>query len=89
MPYVHLANGDVEKVTEKELLKNLEESGTPRAYRKGGMEHFVIGVYPDEVEHPLSEADQAAVTAKENAEKAEFDKWKSTNKPAKPERGSL
>jgi len=76
MPYIHLANGDVEKVTEKELTASVETSGSPLAYRKNGMEYYVIGVYPDEYEHPLSEDDQAVITEKENEEKAAFEEWK-------------
>lgn len=48
--YVHLANGDVRKVTKKQLEKSREESGTPHAFRENGVEHHVIGVYPREVE---------------------------------------
>jgi len=52
MPYVHLANGDVVKLTEKELKAAHEESGTPHAFHRDGVQHHVIGVYPDEVELP-------------------------------------
>jgi hypothetical protein len=82
MPYVHLANGDVEKVTAKELAASQKESGTPNAFRKNGMEHAVIGVYPDEVEHPESEEVLAERAKQEKADKAEFDAWKANQ--AKP-----
>ena len=52
MPYVHLANGDVLKLTAKELNAAREESGTPHAIHRDGVQHHVIGTYPDEVELP-------------------------------------
>jgi hypothetical protein len=75
MPYVHLANGSVLKVTQKELLASQAESGTPNAYRMDGNEHTVIGVYPDEVEHGLSEEQQAEKNEKDAKDKAEFAEW--------------
>lgn len=78
MPYVHLANGDVYRLTAEELAASQEESGTPLAFRKNGMEHAVIGVYPDEVEHEPS-AEQKALNAKKDAEeKAAFEEWRAT-----------
>jgi hypothetical protein len=48
MPYVHLANGEVMKVSKKEFATLTDESGTPNAIQKDGFEHQVIGVYPEE-----------------------------------------
>ncbi len=80
MPYIHLANGDVVKVTKEELVQSRVEAGAHNAYRQDGMEHYVIGVYPDEVQHPLSQK-QLDEKAKQDAiEKAAFDKWK-TDQP--------
>ena len=76
MPYVHLANGDVEKVTQKDLDKNHLESGSPLVFRKDGMEHHIIGVYPEEYEHPETEEAQAEKAQQNEADRAEFEAWK-------------
>lgn len=78
MPYVHLANGDVHKLTTDELVKSQEESGTANAYRKDGMEHTVIGVYPDEVEHEPSAEKKSENAKKEAEEKKAFDEWRAS-----------
>jgi hypothetical protein len=80
MPYVHLANGDVKHLTAKELVLSREESGTPHAFRMDGMEHTVIGVFPDEVEHPESEEVLAQKAETEKADRAEFEAWKASQK---------
>lgn len=49
MPYVHLANGDVKELTQDEMVEAFGD-GTPMAFRDGGKEYAVIGVYPDAVE---------------------------------------
>lgn len=78
MPYVHLANGDVEKLTQEKWDASVEESGTPYAYRKGGKEYAVIGVYPVEYEHPKSSEVLAEEQKKEEEERAAFDEWRAT-----------
>lgn len=88
MPYVHLANGDVKHLSAKELEKSQAESGSPHAFREGGMEHTVIGIYPDEVEHPESEEVLAEKAEQEKADRAEFEEWKRNqqqNVPHEPE----
>lgn len=55
MPYVHLANGDVIKLTAKELKAAHQESGSPHAFHRDGVQHHVIGTYPDEVELPAKD----------------------------------
>lgn len=82
MAYVHLANGDVEKVTEKELAANRAASGSPNVFRKNGMEHHVVGVYPEEYEHPESEEVQAEKAKQNDADRAEFEQWKANQKTA-------
>lgn len=76
MPYVHLANGDVHKLTAKELATSQEESGSPNAFRKDGKEHQVIGVYADEVEHPESEEAATERAKQEAADREEFENWR-------------
>lgn len=56
--YVHLANGDVLRLTAKEWAKMQDESGSPHAVRKDGMEHTVIGVYQREVKHPVKDEEE-------------------------------
>lgn len=72
MPYVHLANGDVKQFNAKELAAAFGDD-TPKVFRDNGVEHHVIGIYPDEVEYDttVSDAEQA-----ENDQKAEFEAWK-------------
>jgi hypothetical protein len=50
--YVHLANGEIRKVTAKALGKSRDESGTQHAFNENGVQHTVIGVYPKEVQLP-------------------------------------
>lgn len=86
MPYVHLANGDVETVTQKDLDANHAASGSPLVFRKDGMEHHITGVYPEEYEHPETEEQQAEKAQQNEADKAEFEAWKAqraqANNPA-------
>jgi hypothetical protein len=72
MPYVHLANGDVQHLNAAEYAKVFGNE-TPKAFRDNGTEHVVIGVYPDEVEYDTS-VDEA--TQKAADDHAEFDAWK-------------
>lgn len=72
MPYVHLANGDVRKLDANELKQAFGDE-PPHHLRDNGVEHHVIGVYPDEVEYDTSE-DEA--TQKDNDDRAEFEAWK-------------
>ena len=72
MPYVHLANGDVKKFDAKEFATAFGDE-SPRVYRDNGVEHHVIGVYPDEVEYDTS-VDEA--TQKDNDDRAEFEEFK-------------
>ena len=76
MPYVHLANGDVEKVTQKDLDGNYEQSGSHTVFRKDGMEHHIVGVYPEEYEHPETEEVRAEKEKQNDADRAEFEAWK-------------
>ena len=72
MPYVHLANGDVRHMNAKEFTNAFGDE-TPRAFRDNGVEHHIIGVYPDEVEYDQSidvENQQLA------DDKAAFEAWK-------------
>ena len=71
--YVHLANGQVREVENDDWIN---ESGTPNAFREGGMEFQVTGVYPKEVEHPASPEVQAQKDKEDEANRAEFDKWR-------------
>jgi hypothetical protein len=73
MPYVHLANGDVKQVDAK-VFADVFGDEPPRVFRDNGVEHVVIGVYPDEVEYDTS-VDEA--TQKENDDRAEYEEWKS------------
>jgi hypothetical protein len=72
MPYVHLANGDVKQFDAKEYAKTFGDD-TVRVFRDNGVEHHVIGVYPDEVEYDTSVDD---ATQKENDQRAEYEAWK-------------
>jgi hypothetical protein len=76
MPYVHLANGDVKKVTEKELNQNHEDSGSTQVFRMDGMEHHIIGVYPEEYEHPETDEAKAERQKQEDSDRAEFENWR-------------
>jgi hypothetical protein len=78
MPYVHLANGDVETLTDKEWAKAQNDAGAAGVFRKDGKEFQVIGVYPEEVEHPKSEEELAVDSEKEKADREEFDAWKAS-----------
>lgn len=78
MPYVHLANGDVKTLDAKEMEEAFGEIGHQRAYRENGVEHQVIGIYPDSVEYDQSEDEKAR-----DAENAQYQEWKRTrNAPA-------
>lgn len=46
--YVHLANGDVERVNEKDLPVASGTNATMGHYEKNGHSYLVIGVYPVE-----------------------------------------
>lgn len=71
MPYVHLANGDVVHHTDKELAQVFGDSGHQRAYRQNGVEHTVIGVYPDEVEYQQTDDEKA-----DAEDRREFEEYK-------------
>jgi len=73
MPYVHLANGDVKKFDAKEFDAAFGDE-SPRVFRDNGVEHHVIGVYPDEVEYDTSVSD---AEQKDNDDRAEYEEWKS------------
>lgn len=66
MPYVHLANGEHRKVDEKTLAAIRDASGNATHLRDAGTEHFIVGVYPDEVEYEMSDEEKATVA--ENGE---------------------
>ena len=70
MTYVHLANGEVKQMDDKEFSKAFGDD-VPRVFRDNGQEHTVIGVYPDEVEYDQTDDEKAA-----NAENEEFQQWK-------------
>lgn len=48
MPYVHLANGDVETLDQDQMREAFGDE-SPLAYNKEGTQYAVIGVYPDGV----------------------------------------
>jgi hypothetical protein len=75
MTYVHLSNGQVREVENDDWIA---ESGSPNAFREGGMEYGVIGVYAKEVEHPASPEVQAEKDKEDAANRAEFDKWRAS-----------
>ena len=77
MTYVHLSNGQVREVENDDWIS---ESGTPNAFREGGMEFVVTGVYPKEVEHPASPEVQAQKNKEDEENRAEFDKWRESQK---------
>lgn len=81
MPYVHLANGDVKKVSDKELNANHEASGSTKVFRENGTEHHIIGVYPEEYEYQDEET-QAENAAQDEKDRADYEAWKKerTNK---------
>jgi hypothetical protein len=64
MVYVHLANGQVDKMSADEMEKAFGDE-PPTALVKGGKEHIVIGVYPEEVTIDKSDTE---------TEPTEFDK---------------
>lgn len=72
MPYVHLANGDVKQLDAKEMAKAFGDD-TPRVFRDNGVEHHVIGIYPDEVEYDTSVHE---TQQRENDDRAEYEAWK-------------
>lgn len=78
MPFIHLSNGDVEALNDTQWAVAQVTSGTANAFRKDGLEYQVIGVYADAVEHPLSEEELAVIAAKENEQKAAFEKWQTS-----------
>jgi hypothetical protein len=49
MPYVHLANGDVKKLSPEEMDEQFGDN-PPIVFRDGNTESAIIGVYPDDVE---------------------------------------
>jgi len=72
MPYVHLANGDVKHFDAEEFVKAFGD-GAQTHYRENGVEHHVIGVYPDEVEYDQSvEAENQQLAD----DRAEFEAWR-------------
>lgn len=46
--YVHLANGDVERVSEEDLPEHAGGTGDNRYWQRDGQVHTVIGIYPVE-----------------------------------------
>lgn len=72
MPYVHLANGDVLTVDQKEL-DELTANSAPGTVHKNGTQHKVIGVYPDDVEIEQTEDEKA-----KDAENRQFAEWKAS-----------
>lgn len=58
MPYVQLANGQTKKLNDEEFTKAFGDE-PPKAYRDGGKEHMVVGVYPDEVEYEMTAEEKA------------------------------
>lgn len=73
MPFVHLANGEVLDLSDKEWQDAQNVSGTPLAYHKDGKGSHVIGVYPADYEYneddqPESAADTASLSREERAE---------------------
>lgn len=82
MAYVHLANGDVRKMTEKQLAAARDEAGNQTHLRDNGIEHHIIGVYPEETpyERELSEEEKSARTAAEVKERAEYEEWRASQK---------
>jgi hypothetical protein len=50
--YVHLANGDVERVAENELPGSAGTNAQHGHFVKDGHTHTIIGVYPVETENP-------------------------------------
>lgn len=72
MPYVHLANGDVKQYDQKEFDATFGDQGA-RVFRDNGVEHHVIGIYPDEVEYDTSVSD---AEQKDNDDRAEYEAWK-------------
>lgn len=71
MPYVHFGNGEHRKVTTEELTANQAMSGSHNAFRDNGVEHHIVGVYPDEVEYEMSDEEKGAAS-----EKAQYEEWK-------------
>lgn len=51
--YVHLANGEVRRMTAKQIAK----LHAPHAFRENGVEHKIIGIHPREVEYKEEESD--------------------------------
>lgn len=86
MPYVHLANGDVRQLDTKEMTATFGDE-RPSVLRDNGIEHHIIGVYPDEVEYDTSVDD---ATQKANDDRAEYEDWKAKRdaKAAKKEEDS-
>lgn len=80
MPYVHLSNGEVISLTDEELVASQEESGTPSAFHRDGLQYPVIGIYAGEVEHPLSPEDQKVKDEKDAEDRAKFDEWQAHKK---------
>jgi len=56
MPYVHLANGDVESVTQEDL-DDTYGAETPREFVRNGKRSAIIGIYPDDVDEPENDTD--------------------------------
>ena len=79
MTYVHLANGEVKQIDDKEFTKRFGDE-PPRFFRDNGKEHQIIGVYPDEVEYDDSdekdEADRQRQERESEEDRAQFAEWK-------------
>src|ERR1700757_4519723 len=72
MPFVHLANGDVLDLSDKEWQEHQDNSGTPNAVHVDGKGSHVIGVYPSDYEYDQeNEPERAADTASLSREERE------------------
>ena len=80
MPQIHLANGEVLQLSDKEWKAAQEESGTPNAYHKDGKGSHVIGIYPDDYEYDQTDAEKD-----EAADRAEYEEWKRNRANIQPE----
>jgi hypothetical protein len=79
MPFVHLANGEVLDLSDKEWKAAQEESNTPNAFHKDGHGSHVIGVYPSDYDYEQTEED---VTEQED--RAAFEDWKRNRNNPQP-----
>lgn len=78
MPYVHLANGEVLTLKQKELDEQVGNSA-PNTLHRNGTQHQVIGIYPDDVELTRNEDEETA-----DKDKAEFEEWKASRTRRQP-----